>query len=159
VTGTHIAQTLGLPLVAWKDMHETGGIFLEDPETGERVGLPGRTRAYFRQHHPHLVLPDGMDPGGWWNRSFEEREERQPRAMRVARLLDERHGGTDDHVAVVSHGGFYNHLLCAILDLPQRRDYWFIMNNTGITRIDLDEDSTRVIYMNRTDFLPDELIT
>ena len=70
-----------------------------------------------------------------------------------------RHGGTDDRVAVVSHGGFFNLFLHAILDLPLRRDYWFIMNNTGITRIDITEENTWVVYTNRTDFLPDDLIT
>ena len=37
-TGLPSAQALGLPLVAWKDLHEGGGLFLLDEETGENVG-------------------------------------------------------------------------------------------------------------------------
>jgi broad specificity phosphatase PhoE len=70
-----------------------------------------------------------------------------------------RHGGTPDRVAVVSHGGFHAHLLYAILDPGHRDAIWFTLNNTGITRIDLNPDRVRIVYVNRTDFLPDELIT
>jgi 2,3-bisphosphoglycerate-dependent phosphoglycerate mutase len=159
-TGTQIAGALDLPLVAWKDLHEFGGIFLEDPDTGERVGLAGKPRSYFCEHYPALVLSTELTEDGWWNRPFEEWKERPERARRVVQELMARHGDTDDRVAMVSHGGFSNLLLRAILDLPFReRDYWFIMNNTGITRIDIEQDRTWVIYTNRTDFLPDDLIT
>jgi len=55
-TATRIAEALSLPLVAWKDLHETGGIFLEDPDTKERVGLPGKERSYFAERYPALIL-------------------------------------------------------------------------------------------------------
>jgi len=158
-TGTEIARALGLPLVGLRDAHETGGIYLSDPETGARVGQPGKTRSYFEAHYPNLVLPEEIDDNGWWNRPFEERSERQARADRLVALLLARHKDTDDRVALVGHGGFYNHVLAAILNLPEERDYWFSLNNTGITRIDFGEDCTWVSYMNRVDFLPRELIT
>jgi 2,3-bisphosphoglycerate-dependent phosphoglycerate mutase len=158
-TGTHIAETLNLPLVAWKDLHEAGGIFLEDSDTKERVGLAGKTRSYFAEHYPALVLPADMAEEGWWNRPFEEREERPVRARRVVGELMVRHGGTGDRVAFVSHGGFHNYLLRAILGLDPQAEQWFTMNNTAITRIDLEENATRIVYTNRTDFLPDRLIT
>jgi 2,3-bisphosphoglycerate-dependent phosphoglycerate mutase len=157
-TGAHIAQSLNLPLVAWKDLHETGGIFLEDPDTKERVGLPGKGRSYFAERYPALILPTDMVEDGWWNRPFEEREERPARGQRVLDELIAQHGGTDDRVVVVSHGGFYNYLLRAVLGLPWQEGCWFVMNNAAITRISF-EDRTRIIYTNRTDFLPDELIT
>jgi 2,3-bisphosphoglycerate-dependent phosphoglycerate mutase len=157
-TGTHIANALDLPLVVWKDLHETGGIFLEDPVTKERDGLPGKTRAYFQQRYPDLVLSDAIKDEGWWNRPFEAIEERPARARRVYQELMSKHGDTEDHVAVVSHGGFYNHLMAEILVSPEPA-HWFVMSNTAITRIDLNGERTRIVYMNRTDFLPDELIT
>jgi len=158
-TGTIIARALDLPLVAWEDVHEWGGIYLHDEQTDERIGLPGRNRAYFEAHYPDLVLPDSLDEAGWWNRPFEEPELRLPRAKRVLHDLLERHGHTDDRVAVVSHGGFYNYLLVTILSLPGREGYWFVMNNAAISRIDFDDEDIRLMYLNRVDFLPRELIT
>jgi len=158
-TGFAIAQALGLPLVAWKDFHETGGIFLADEETGEPVGLPGKNRAYFEAHYPDLVLPESLGGDGWWNRAVETHEERPLRARRVLCDLLERHGGTADRVAVVSHGGFFNHLLRAVLNLPKDNAPWLYMNNAAVTRIDFDVDGVALCYMNRVDFLPGELIT
>ena len=159
ITGTHIAQALNLPLKAWKDLHEVGGIFMEDKETGEWVGLPGKNHAYFQEQYPNLILPDTLDEKGWWNRPFEERPERALRGQRTFRELMERHGQTNDRVVLVSHGGFYNYLLAAILDSPRRDGYSFVMNNAAITRIDFIDQRVMVAYMNRTDFLPSELIT
>lgn len=158
-TGTIIARALDLPLVAWEDLHEWGGIYLKDEQTDERIGLPGRNRAYFEAHYPDLVLPDSLGEAGWWNRPFEEPELRLPRARRFLRDLMERHGYTDDRVAVVSHGGFYNYLLAVILDVPERGGHWFALNNAAISRIDFDDEKIWLIYLNRVDFLPRELIT
>jgi 2,3-bisphosphoglycerate-dependent phosphoglycerate mutase len=158
-TGTIIARALDLPLVAWEDLHEYGGIYLRDKQTDERVGLPGRNRAYFEEHFPDLVLPDSLGEAGWWNRSFEEPEQRLPRARRVLRDLIERHSHTDDRVAVVSHGGFFNYLLAAILNMPGREGYRFVMNNAAVSRIDFRDEDTWLAYLNRIDFLPKDLIT
>ena len=158
-TGTIIAQALNLPLAAWKDIHEWGGIYLRDEQTDEPIGLPGRNRAYFEQHFPDLVLPDSLRDDGWWSRPFEEPELRFPRAKRVLHDLLERHGHTDDRVALVSHGGFFSYLLAAILDMPGREGYRFGMSNTGISRIDFHDEAIWLNYLNRVDFLPKELIT
>ena len=158
-TGTAIAKALDLPLVAWEDLHEWGGIYLYDEQTDERLGLAGRNRAYFEAHYPDFVLPDSLGEAGWWNRPFEEPEQRPTRVKRFWRDLMERHGHTDDRVAVVSHGGFYNYLLAAILSLPDREGYWFALNNAAITRIDFNGERIGLIYLNRVDFLPKELVT
>ena len=158
-TGTAISETLDLPLVAWEGIHEGGGIYLDDPETGERIGKPGKNRAYFGEHFPGLILPESLDGDGWWSRPFEEREQRYARARHFLKKLLERHGGTEDRVAMVSHGGFYNYLLAELLELPQRNSYWFSLNNTAITRIDFRSEDVRLVYLNRVDFLPRDLIT
>ncbi|UCC63034.1 MAG: histidine phosphatase family protein [Anaerolineae bacterium] len=158
-TGTIVATALDLPLVAWKDVHEFGGIYRNDEGTNERIGLPGNDRAYFGAHYPGLVLPDSLGEGGWWNRPYEQPEERPPRARRFLNELLDRHGATDDRVAVVSHGGFFNHLLRAVLNLPEDSGCWFSMNNAAVTRIDFGEGEVAVRYLNRVDFLPSEFIT
>jgi hypothetical protein len=76
-------------------------------------------------------------------------------------------------VAVISHGGFYNYILSALMNLPWRdkepeehtedqrtppSPRWFLMNNAAITRIDFDHE-VRIAYQNRVDFLPPDLIT
>jgi 2,3-bisphosphoglycerate-dependent phosphoglycerate mutase len=176
-TGTAVANALNLPLVAWPDLHEGGGIYLEDEESGLLVGLPGNPRSYFEQHYPNLVLPDSLGESGWWNRPFEERPDRRRRAWRVWKELLQRHGETDDRVALISHGGFYNHLLSIILhygsgdkQTPEMPDdlaltqethpgAWFAMNNTAISRMDFTPREVRLVYSNRIDFLPYELVT
>jgi 2,3-bisphosphoglycerate-dependent phosphoglycerate mutase len=157
-TGTAIAEVLGLPLIAWIDLHETGGIYLADPETGERVGLPGKDRGFYAGQYPDLVVPEAVASDGWWNRPFETREERPGRAQRVVRQLLERHGDTEDRVALVSHGGFYQHFLAAVISWPMTDVHWFGLNNAAITRIDFS-DQVVIRYANRADFLPSELIT
>jgi 2,3-bisphosphoglycerate-dependent phosphoglycerate mutase len=157
-TGAVVANRLGLPLVAWTDLHEEGGIYLVN-EQGKPVGQPGKGRLYFGEEFPGLVLPGNLDASGWWNRPYEAMEERPARGRRFLLDLLTRHAGTDHRVAVVSHGGFYNLFLSALLNLPRNRSIWFEINNTGITRIDFHADKTVFIYHNRLDFLPRDLIT
>jgi 2,3-bisphosphoglycerate-dependent phosphoglycerate mutase len=158
-TGTAVARALDLPLVAWDDLHESGGIYLDDEQTGEPVGLAGSNRAFFEAHYPGLVLPESLDETGWWNRPFEEPEQRPLRARRFLDDLLERHGDSQDRVAVISHGGFYNHLLAAVLGIPNIEDFWFVLNNTAITRIDFNAERVFPVYLNRAEFLPRELVT
>lgn len=158
-TGAILARILNLPLVAWEEVHEAGGIHHWNPDTDEHIGLPGKNRAFFEAHYPDLVLPDTLGEEGWWNRPFEEREQRPARARRVLDELLARHGGANDRVAIVSHGGFHSHLLQAILDLPPRRGLWFSLNNAAITRVDFGDDQRWIAYTNRADFLPKELVT
>ena len=157
-TGMAVSEALGLPLVAWEDAHEVGGIHQVDPSSGERQGLPGRNRVYFEEHFPDLVLPDSLAEGGWWDRPCESREQALGRARRFVRDLLTRHG-EDDRVAVISHGDFYNCVLSAIFDLPTDDKAWFSLNNVGLTRINFEGDSVWLAYANRVDFLPPELIT
>ena len=158
-TGQAIARRLGLSLLAWRDLHEVGGMFLKDPVSGENVGLPGKDRAYLEERYPELVLPDSISKGGWWDRPFEERPERLPRAQRVLQDLLDRHTPSDDRVAWVSHGGFHSYFLAAVLGLPSRDEIWFHLNNVAITRIDFAEDGIALRYVNRVGFLPTELVT
>lgn len=158
-TGSIIADAIGLPLVAWEELHENGGLFGEDSQSGELIGFPGKNRAYFEAHYPDLILPDSVGATGWWNRPFEEPTEQRSRARRVASELVSRHGNSEDRVAVVSHGGFFNGLIAALLALPATDSIWFTLNNASISRIDFLDGRVDVMYINRVDFLPGDLIT
>lgn len=183
VTAQGIAEAVGIPLTAWRDVHECGGLYLEDETTGDKIGQAGPNRIYFNQHFPGLALPSDLDDIGWWNRGHEEHAERIARAQRVWQMLMQRHGdsvahrtpelcsgafdapangrhgGTDAHVGIVTHGGFYNYLLAVIFDIPPRENVWFGFNNAAITRIDVDQEGIALRYSNRFDFLPPELVT
>ena len=62
-TGMYVAQALELPLAVWEELHEVGGIFLQDRETGQEYGLPGNDRAYLQGRYPELAMPDGWGTG------------------------------------------------------------------------------------------------
>lgn len=158
-TGHKIAEALGVPLLTWIDLHESGGMYLYDEATDVTTSQPGKSRGYLREHYPRLVLPASVTEAGWWRRSFETKEERAPRARNVLADLLGRHGDTDHRVLVVSHGGFFNHFMRAIFDLPERDDYWFAMHNASITRVDFIDEQRILAYMNRVDFMPPDLIT
>lgn len=167
-TGEIIAEKLGLPLHAWCEIHERGGIYTYDSNTEERVGLPGKGRKFFETRYPKLILPDELDDTGWWNQPYETEEEAITRAEQVVHDLLEWHGNTDHRVALISHGGFYNAFLLVVLNLAfqmdcdvtgQKKQIWFALNNAGITRIDFYPEHIGIIYMNRIDFLPEVLVT
>ncbi len=159
-TAQAIAQATGLTPVVWPEVHETGGIWLKNPETEERCGLPGADRTFFETRYPQFVLPDGgWAEGGWWNRPYERFNIGCiERAKQLLVDLQARHGNTDDRVAVVSHGAFYNALMKTMLGISMETALWFTLHNTGLTRIEF-ADETRLSYSNRVDFLPPELIT
>lgn len=159
-TGAILAEQIEVPLAAWEDIHERGGIFIEDYATGELVGRPGKDRVYFEKHFPQLELPAVLGENGWWNgRPFEADEQVPERARDFLKALLRKHGGRSDRVGIISHGGFYNDFLRVLLGLPPDIEIWFEMFNAAITRIDFAEEGTRIIYHNRMDYLPPELVS
>ncbi len=157
-TGNAVARKLGIKLLAWTELHEWGGIFLEDAATGISTGLPGHPRRFFEERYPELVLPDTLADDGWWNRPREEATEVAVRARTVITGLRKRHAD-DDCVAFITHGGFYNSMLKELMNNTGSDGYWFHLHNTGISRIDVETDRTSFVYMNRTDFLPKDAVT
>jgi 2,3-bisphosphoglycerate-dependent phosphoglycerate mutase len=165
-TATAVAQALNLPLVAWPELHEVGGIYVDGPGEDERTGLPGPNRQYFERHYPHMTLPDSLGGEGWWNRPFESRDEARLRATNVAEELFRRHGGRDDRVALITHGAFSNYLLSHLLNRAAPPDEghdprhpWLFTSNTGITCLSYAGGYATLYYTNRLDHLPADLIT
>lgn len=157
-TASVLSKKIGIPLFGMAELHEAGGVYLEDENTGEKVGKPGKTPAELRREFPELILPDGLAEDGWYNRPYEERENRLPRAKRVLNDLLVRHSGSPDRVALVSHGAFYQYFITAVLGLDERPPVWFFLNNAAITRIDAGERFD-IIYMNRTHHIPEDILT
>jgi 2,3-bisphosphoglycerate-dependent phosphoglycerate mutase len=167
VTASYVAERTGLPLTGWLDIHERGGLHQTDPATGEEIGEAGPNRAFFADNHPALVLPPEIGEQGWWGQPPEDVESSYPRALRVWETLQHRHGGTDDHVAIISHGGFFQSLLMTLLGMDDTSVWksaiagqiWFGMSNTAISRVELTNGNGVVRYINRVDHLPSHLIT
>lgn len=157
-TASILAAEVQLSLIGMAALHEVGGVYLEDEESGELIGKSGKTPAALRTEFPDLILPAGLPDSGWYSRPFEMREERLPRAKAVLDELIDRHGASTDRIALVSHGGFYQYFITAVLDLMERTQVWFALDNTAITRIDFNE-RFEVIYTNRTTHLPADLLT
>lgn len=166
-TAAPIAQALEIPLIAWKEIHEEGGIYGRN-DSSKSENLPGRPRSFFMQNFRTLTLPEDLDETGWWNRPYEAEDERQPRADQVLAELIARHkdqkGRPQHRVAFVSHGGFFMRLMSAMLKLPWRQAAlglrsWFVLNNCSISRFDVYGEELLIAYLNRTDHLPDHLIT
>lgn len=158
-TASYLSGALNIPLVVWEDLHEIGGIFVIEDETGEHIGQPGKSRSELAARFPQVQWPVTLTESGWWNRSHETVELQAQRARRFVHDLSERHGGTDDRVAVVSHGGFYNFVLTELLGIQADNGFWFSLNNTGITRLNFDPEGIGLAYANRLEHLPAELIT
>ena len=158
-TGIKVAGRLNLPLIAWIDLHERGGLVLDELPHDEPVGYPGPNRQYFATHYPNLILPDELGESGWWNRPWENQDQRRERARRVAGELLTRHKETNDRVVLISHGGFYIHLMAALFGFPDEGGWWFLMNNTAISRVDFYSKEIQLVYHNRVNHLPTDLIT
>ena len=165
-TGLYIARELDLPLIAHEDIHERGGIYLNDPQTNENRGLPGPNREHFRRHFPNLILPESLGAEGWWNRPYEQREMAVTRAEAVLDWLLDTHDQSDDQVALIIHGGFIQSLFSALFQIPlieerfrDNREVWIKAYNGSVTRIDFLDEIVRLTYQNRIDFIPDDLVT
>lgn len=159
-TAWEVSRALGLPLVARQDIFEEGGIYREDAETGTRVGRSGAKRDYFEENFPGIVLPEDFPAAGWWNqRPYETPEGTEERAQNFLAGLLMEFGNTDERIAMVSHGAFFNYLMAAISGRKVGQGFWYLMNNAAVTRFDFIGGEVLVGYINRTDHLPPELLS
>jgi 2,3-bisphosphoglycerate-dependent phosphoglycerate mutase len=157
-TGLPLAINLGIRLFMIKDLHECGGIYLDD-ENGQPVGLPGKSKSYFQKYFPQVIVLDEIPESGWWDREFESLQERQVRAKRLLNDLLKKHGKGADRVILLGHAAFYNVFIGTLLGLDRSSNIYFRLNNTAITRIDFSEQSIEMVYQNSTSHIPVELIS
>jgi len=166
-TGTVLSDSLGIPLYGLPDVHEIGGIYLETLVDGKtEISFEhGVTPAYLQENFPAFKLHQPIEETGWWQGGQEPADAPLARANRVLQFLLTKHLGTNDHVAVVTHGGFFNTLVRAIFsirpDEPDNRNLpiWFSFCNCAISRFDFGNDRVIFTYHNRTDYFPEELVT
>lgn len=158
-TAQPLGEALGLRPEVWVEIHESGGIYLDHGEHGGVMGYPGMTRQEMLQEFPNYVLPEAVTERGWWDGEKEDWPACQARAIRVAQQLLQ-WTDLDEHVALVSHGGFIDALIKALLNQLPGQHVFYHHANTGVTRIDLQpEGYLDLRFLNRVDHLPISHIT
>ena len=158
-TAQPIGVALGLAPEVWVDVHEGGGIWLDRQDGHGRQGHGGLTRSEMETGFPEFRIPRGVTGTGWWNGSFERREQLVTRAARVAGEIRDLLPGAQERVAIVSHGTFLSLLVQHLLFGRYLQGVRFSSHNTAIGRLDLEDDRWMVRYLNRVDHLPDDLVT
>jgi broad specificity phosphatase PhoE len=160
-TSRPLADALDLRPQVWVDLHEWGGIYLDHGEQGGVVGYPGKTRDELQRAFPDYEFAPEITEAGWWDPQA-GREHRSGCMARAVRLLERLRHTFDDQetLALVTHGGFIDALVKAILNLLPGEHVYFHQKNTGITCFDLRTPTgADVRCFNRTTHLPPELMT
>ena len=156
-----IAKALNMQPEVWTDIHEHGGIYLEDEE-GIITGYPGMLRQEIEEEFPGYVMPEHITDEGWWNiqDGRETVDAFLGRAVRVALVLHSR-AHSNDCIALVAHAAFLDALIKAILGQIPRRpgELFYAHYNTGITRFDFEDglDKMRLHYLNRVEHLSPDM--
>jgi len=155
-----ISKALKLQPEVWPDLHEHGGLHLDHGDERGIEGFPGLGRAAMLEQFPGYVLPETITDAGWYDYSHgvEDIGGAMARAIRVAASLKAR-ANSQERIALVIHGTFADALVKALLNMLPNHDVYFLMYNTGITRIDFRRDGRTVPrFMNRVAHLaPDEV--
>lgn len=154
-----IATALGLTPEVWLDVHEEGGIWLDEGDGRGAIGYPGMARGEIEARFPGFVLPDSITDAGWWNRPFEPRADLVHRAAGVANDLRRLVRSQGSRTAIVSHGTFISLLIQHLLLGRYVPEIRFGNHNTGISRIDFEGGAVLLRYLNRIDHLPPQLVT
>ncbi len=167
-TAYYISERTGLAPEVWPDIHEQGGIYLEQGSDGP-VGLPGKSRTQILEGFPNALLPDTINEQGWWNnREFETWDVCYRRAERVVdqlfAILDR-----PERIGMVSHGAFLDALLKVLVkDLVLRipgefgipAPMYFQHYNTGISHLRfMASGAMDIVYLNRVEHLPPEMVS
>jgi 2,3-bisphosphoglycerate-dependent phosphoglycerate mutase len=156
-TAQPIARALGLQAEVWVDIHEIGGVFLEE-EAGI-VGYGGKTRQELLAEFPDYLIPNRVTDNGWWTGGLEDVLARDARATRVAVQLRQ-WSRSNERIAIVTHGGFLSRLIKYLFNQPSGPLVFHQQYNAAMTRLEFRMDGLLICnYLNRADFLPPDMLT
>jgi len=126
-----IAETIDQQTVdVWPDLRE-----------GFDDAYRGASRGAIKARFPRALLPSNMPDDGW----MYEGDTSTPFVARCRRVLGELTArfAADDRVLVVTHGGFTNHLLYALLHMPPWAPIWFEVAHCSLTTVRLVPEHER----------------
>ena len=154
-----IANSLRLDPMVWVDLHEEGGMYLNHGEVEGLVGYPGKTRQEILSEFGSYKLPPEITDGGWWSGGHEDKLAFTARAKRVSDSLKSM-AISDDNIALITHGAFMDMLLKELLGTATSTFVRFRHHNTGITRINLNNDGRLELWgLNQVHHLSNDLIS
>jgi 2,3-bisphosphoglycerate-dependent phosphoglycerate mutase len=160
-TSLPISKALNLQPEVWTDLHEHGGLHLDTGDERGILGFPGLGRSAMSEQFPGYVLPETITEAGWYDPSHgvEDIAGAMARAIRVASALKAQ-ATSQQRIALVIHGTFADALIKALMNMLPNHEVYFLMYNTGITRIDFRKDGKTVPrYMNRVAHLPTDEVS
>ncbi len=159
-TSLPISKALNIQPEVWPDLHEHGGLHLDYGDERGIQGFPGLGRTAMLEQFPGYVVPETIADEGWYDFSHgvEDISSAMARAIRVASVLKSQSNSLQ-RIAIVIHGTFADALVKALMNILPNHDLYFLMYNTGISRIDFRRDGRMVPrFMNRVEhLLPEEV--
>jgi broad specificity phosphatase PhoE len=114
---------------------------------------------------PDYLLPEAVTEFGWYTDGYEEWAVCHARAAGVAKTLRAWAADGGGQVAIVSHGGFADALLKALLHGGPSNNghgpgFFYLHFNTAIDRVDIGpEGHVRVAFLNRVEHLPPDFLS
>ena len=165
LTAQYISRSCGVAVSSLPDLFERKGLYSHD-QSGNEVGVAGPGRPYFETRFPGVGLPDFVGEEGWWSRPVETDEDFFQRVRRSLDDVIQRHGDSNDSVAMVVHGDYIDQCLNEFMGVHRKPEnyetHWvsnWVFHNTSISRLDIVNGSRNVVYLNRIDHLPAEMVT
>ena len=170
-TARIIGTLLDLSPHVFVGLHEWGGVW-ESCDDGNSVQLPGLTRKGMSATFPGFVLPADVTDRGWWFHDWEGDQAMLDLAHRNALSfiahLEKEHGGPEQRVAAILHGGSGSSLVSALFGIPLHTNWdrglnvetasryaRFVHDNAGVSRITITPERRQLRYLNRIDHLSD----
>ena len=141
-------------------MHEHGGCF-DGWNESNYAGRPGMTAEEISAEFGPVRLPQDFPPGGWWqSRPRESHPQSDQRARAMSEWLGQRISQADSSIVCVTHADFLSKLLLSMLGDPIRKEPGFCdLKNCGWTHLVWSSSGWRLVQLNQTDYLPNELRT
>jgi broad specificity phosphatase PhoE len=99
-------------------------------------------RAELQQRFPSAVFPASIKEDGWEHGGDSSYDLFFARAKHTLQLIEGRFG-PDDRIVIVTHGGFANYLLHAILQIDPSTPQWFELANSSISHVRLVPESAK----------------
>lgn len=95
----------------------------------------GLGRGEMQERFPDFLLPADITEQGWFFLETEESfSQRMDRARRVVEQLLLEYGASEAHIALVSHGEFFNLFVNALLGRIYQPGLWFSLENTAVAQ-------------------------
>lgn len=146
----------------WDNLFEEGGIFRGvGPLANE--GGPGLKRSQITQQaasSPMLCTLDAsLTEAGWWGRPRESADQAAFRTKDVATRLTLCVRKQEHGVVVVTHADFKRRLLARLLGQNLEPGQVNHLSNAGVTQLQLESSSWRLIYLDEVAHLPPRLVT